>query len=81
MLNVGTKVILEMSNLPGQISGYATARGTGFYVMELDEGFWNEGKTVFITLLIVHESAISIEESEDYWSIERLSRLSGSKLD
>lgn len=73
---VGSRVRLDAGLGMATIMGHTIgARPSGnpefthlWYVLELDEGFWSEGRTNFVTILVVH--ADSVHELLDEWEAE-----------
>lgn len=56
---IGTKVVDKFdSRTIGTVVSdkFDMIGGTGYYVIRLDEGHWTEGRRMFISHIVIHES-------------------------
>lgn len=62
MYHVGQWVQTE--KVSGKVAGFTTCKAFGhaatmdLIVIELDNGYWNEGKTMYTSLAVIHPSNI-----------------------
>jgi hypothetical protein len=68
-LTVGTKVLIDekkLGTICGALVNLTTKEGDtrACYPVQLDEGYYNEDKTVYTTIILINESNLTIPEGD-----------------
>lgn len=60
MFKLDSKVELFGNSRTGYVVGYAYMRETPMVLVELDQGFYNNDETIYVSVLLVHPESIRL---------------------